>query len=148
MIRPALPEEAALISALAIRSKAYWGYSPDEMQVFREELTLQPRDVEERSAHVLEEQRAIVGFYTLLPRSRAVVELEHLFVEPRQLRRGHGTALFDHAVGLARARGHERMVIQSDPGAEGFYQSLGVPLVSRVPSSIPGRTIPCFELEL
>ena len=39
-IRRALPSEAASQSALARRSKAVWGYSPEFMEACRDELTL------------------------------------------------------------------------------------------------------------
>src|SRR5581483_9656510 len=104
-IRPARPDEAAAISALALRSKAHWGYSPDAMAVFQAELTLSPAEVLTGRAHVVEEEGQLVGFYTLRARGQGVIELEHLFVEPGRLRRGLGAALFWHALELARAAG-------------------------------------------
>jgi hypothetical protein len=38
-IRPASPDEAALISSLAIRSKGHWGYSAEFLDACRDELT-------------------------------------------------------------------------------------------------------------
>jgi hypothetical protein len=38
VIREAVSSEAALLSALAMRSKAYWGYSSDFMEKCRAEL--------------------------------------------------------------------------------------------------------------
>ncbi|MEM7234915.1 MAG: GNAT family N-acetyltransferase, partial [Planctomycetota bacterium] len=76
MVRPAHPKEAALISELAIRSKAHWGYSAREMQVFETELTLRPDEIEAKNAHVLELDGSIVGFYTLVDSSPGVAELE------------------------------------------------------------------------
>ena len=147
-IRPADPEEAQAISALAIRSKAHWGYPPEQMSVFSRELTLSPSDIAARHAHVLEENGQVVGFYTLATRADDDAELEHLFVEPSGLRRGSGAALFRHACALAREAGFGRLVIQSDPNAAGFYLSVGARLERCIPSSIPGRELPFFSLEL
>ena len=44
-IRSARPEEAETLSALALRSKAYWGYPADFMEACREELTLTPMTI-------------------------------------------------------------------------------------------------------
>ncbi len=148
MIRPAIPAEANAISELGIRSKAHWGYSAEQMQVFAEELTLVPADIRLRSVHVLESKGRLIGYYALVPKSTAVMELEHLFVDPAELRRGHGRSLFAHAIDLASQKKYQRLAIQSDPNAEGFYVALDVPLLRRIPSSIPGRSIPYFELEL
>lgn len=147
-IRPARPEEAGALSALAIRSKAHWGYDDAQMDVFRGELTLTAADLVDRSAAALEVDGQVVGFYTLAPHDTCAVELEHLFVEPEALRRGHGRRLLDHAVATAADAGHGRLIVQSDPNAEGFYVRAGARLVKRIPSSIPGRSIPFFELAL
>lgn len=60
-ICPAQPAEAAAISARAIRSKARWGYTPDEMKMCAEELTLSLDLIEPRDAQVLEADGSIVG---------------------------------------------------------------------------------------
>ena len=48
----------------------------------------------------------------------------------------------------AAAAGAGRMVIQSDPHAEGFYLHMGARRVGeRASDSIPGRVLPLFVLE-
>jgi GNAT superfamily N-acetyltransferase len=147
-IRPARPDEAAAISALAMRSKASNGYTDEQMEVFRRELALDPGDIRAHRAHVLVEEERIVAFYTLTARGDGAAELEHLFVEPARFGRGLGSALFRHACALARGEGFARVVIQSDPSAAGFYAALGARLERHVPSSIPGREIPLLSFPL
>jgi GNAT superfamily N-acetyltransferase len=147
-IRPARPDEAPAISALALRSKGHWPYTPEQMAVFARELTLSPADVAARLTHVLETDGQLAGFYTLLPRPPGEAELEHLFVEPSRLGRGLGSALFRHACSLGRAAGFARLLILSDPNAAGFYAGLGARLVREVPSSIPGRKLPLYSVDL
>lgn len=147
-IRPALPQDAGAISALALRSKGHWGYSAEQMAVFARELTLSPVELAARVSHVAEEDGRIVGFFTLEPSDGGAAELEHLFVDPARLRCGLGAALFRHACAVARAAGFRALVIQSDPNAAGFYESMGARLRGHVDSSIPGRRLPLFELEL
>jgi GNAT superfamily N-acetyltransferase len=146
--RPASPEEAEAISALALRSKAHWGYPPEQMEVFRRELVLPPEEVVRRRAHVTEQAGQIVGFYTLVGRTNDFVELEHLFIDPSHLGRGLGTKLFRHACALAQELGFHRLIIQSDPHAAGFYEAMGAHPEGEIPSSIPGRHIPLFTVEL
>ena len=147
-VRPARPSEAKSLSALALRSKAHWDYSREELAVFRSELTISPEDVESHRTHVLEEGGQIVGFYTLATRGPGVVELEHIFVEPSYLGKGFGSLLFHHACGIAREAGFRRLVILSDPNASGFYHAMGAQLDGDIPSSIRGRTIPYFVVPL
>lgn len=147
-IRPAAASEAALISSLAIRSKAHWGYGEDRMRVFRDELTLTPDEVVAGDAHVAEVEGVVRGFYTLTRIAAETVELEHLFVDPDVLRGGLGRTLLEHAVDRARGRGFSRMTVQSDPNAEGFYAAAGFRKLRDLPTSIPGRTLPEMERTL
>lgn len=147
-VRKAVPAEADSISSLALRSKAYWDYSHEELAVFRGELTIDAEKVVPHRMHVLEEQGEIVGFYSLAPHAGNAVELEHLFVEPKSIGQGLGSLLFKHACHIAGDAGFARLVIQSDPNAAGFYLAVGAKLERRIPSSIPGRTIPYFAFTL
>jgi GNAT superfamily N-acetyltransferase len=148
-IRRARPDEACQISELAQGSKAVWGYSAEQMAVFADELTLREDDVEASHAHVLEAaDSTLLGFYTLSRQPGIRMELEHLFVAPEALRAGHGRRLLIHAAELAGRLGAETLEIQSDPHASEFYQGFGAEVVSQVPTSIPGRTLPLLVLPL
>lgn len=153
-IRPARPSEAEAISELAIRAKAHWDYTEEQLAVFRGELTLVPGRIVPSRTHVIEEHGRLLGFYTLVAHGESEAEggreseLEHIFVEPSAHGRGLGSALLRHACALARAEGFRAIVIQSDPNAAGFYHAHGARAEGEIPSSIPGRTIPCFRLDL
>jgi ribosomal protein S18 acetylase RimI-like enzyme len=148
IIRPALPEDAEAISALAVRSKAHWGYTAEQMSVFTRELVLSPAAVTEHRAHVIADDDGIVGFYTLLRRDDDEAELEHIFVDPTCLRRGLGAMLLRHACLVANRLAFRRLVTQSDPNAAGFYEAMGARFERLTTSSIEGRTIPVFSLDL
>ena len=91
----------------------------------------------------------VVGFCTLESLEDARVELGGLFVEPGFIGTGLGRALMRHALAAARASGARIMVIHGDPNARAFYEASGAVEVGRVPSgSIPGRTLPLFEIDL
>ena len=148
-IRAARPEEATLITDIALRSKAHWAYTDEQMAVFRGELTVSPEHLAGSPAYVIEDEGVVRGFYTLGALEEAgLVELDHLFIDPEAMRGGLGRRLLEHARKTARADGYTRMKIQSDPNAAGFYESLGARKVGDIPSSIPGRTLPHYELDL
>lgn len=147
MIRPAKTSEAAALSDLALRSKAWWGYPPGFLEACREELTITSDDLARRPAYVLEEDGRTIGFYSLGPLEPGRVELSHLFVEPDAIGRGHGRRLLAHATAEACRRGWRVLVIQGDPHAIGFYEACGaVRIGSSASASIPGRSLPLFEL--
>jgi len=149
IIRKAVPEEAPLLSDLAFRSKAYWGYDDAFMTACREELTLSTAKVLEHPTYVLETGGEIVGFYNLEHISGEVVELGYLFVEPREIGNGYGSALVQHARETAKRLGYQSITIQGDPNARGFYEAWGARLVGSRPSaSIAGRELPLFRLWL
>lgn len=149
IIRKAAPEEASLLSALAFRSKAYWGYDAAFMEACREDLTLSREKVLEHPTYFLEADGDILGFYNLEHISGEEVELGYLFVEPNAIRNGYGGKLVQHARKTAKRLGYKFITIQGDPNAGGFYENCGATLVGNRPStSIAGRELPLFRIWL
>ena len=64
-IRRALPGEAATLSAIALRSKALWGYDAAFMEACRAPLTVDPEAIAKCPFYVLDEGGTITGFYGL-----------------------------------------------------------------------------------
>ena len=150
-IRNAYKSEAKLLSDLAIRSKAYWGYSKEFMEKCRDELSVQPINIESKNFQyfVGEWNNEIVGFYALEQLSKSEFELEALFVEPIHIGTGIGRALINHAKIQAAELGGQILKIQGDPNAEEFYQAAGgVRTGSKESASIGGRYLPKFEISL
>jgi GNAT superfamily N-acetyltransferase len=147
-LRDARPDEAGLLSDLAFRSKAYWGYSPAFMDACREELTWTATDLDQLCFVVVEDEQ-VAGFYALERLSADEVELEALFVEPARIGRGYGRILIEDAKQRASAMGASRMIIQGDPNAGRFYRAVGGKLTgTRESASIPGRMLPIFSIDL
>jgi len=149
VIRPARDSECALLTHLALCSKASWGYSEQFMADCVAELTISEEDIREHTFFVLEEDGDVIGFCGLEALSDARGELIDVFVEPSHLRRGHGRRLIEHAKQTARTRGWGSLVVQADPNAQEFYCSCGGRQIGTVPSgSIPGRRLPLIEIVL
>ena len=71
--------------------------------------------------------------------------LEKLFVDPPWMGQGVGALLYAWALQAAHELGAKELIIDSDPGAAGFYQRQGAVAAGTVPSgSIPGRRLPRF----
>ena len=147
-IRRARPREARALTALAMRSKAHWGYDAAFMGACRGELTQTPRGLMRSRSFVCEEGRDLVGFYRL---DIAVGEAEvgHFFVAPEHIGRGAGAQLWRHLVGQARRRGLRRIAIESDPSAEAFYARMGARRIgSAASASIANRRLPLLAYDL
>jgi GNAT superfamily N-acetyltransferase len=148
VIRAARPGEAAALSALALRSKGLWGYSPEFLEACRAELTLRDDLLAKQRAHVAEQGGAVVGFFTVTGEAPEG-ELDCLYVDPGAIGRGVGSALLRAAVELAKRAGFHALRIDADPHAEQFYVRQGAVRVGTVPSgSIPGRVLPLLRLAM
>ena len=142
-------KHATVISELALRSKAHWGYSLQFIRAVKSELTYSENDVTEYLTYIAKKPGQVAGFYQLVELNSATVEMEALFVDPLFIGKGIGRQLFDHAVNQARELGYQSMSIQSDPNAENFYLRLGCIKEGEKPSlSIPGRMLPMMRFNL
>lgn len=141
MIRAARPEEAGALSALALRSKAYWGYDEEFLAACREALTIDPAWCDGVRVLVAERDGAVVGFCRV-----AEAELAELFVDPVAIGQGVGGQLLRAALATARELGMPKLALDSDPHAEAFYLHEGAVRVGESFSTATGRMLPRLEL--
>ncbi|HEQ71819.1 MAG TPA: hypothetical protein ENN69_04955 [Spirochaetia bacterium] len=66
MFRPARTADAAFLTALSFRAKAYWEYSEELMAVFRKELTVTDVYLRDNEAWIYEEKGRAFGWYALV----------------------------------------------------------------------------------
>ena len=137
-IRHALPAEAAQLTALARRSKAYWGYAEVQLDAWRDELSITPALVEAAHVFVCESDGDIAAFYALL-REGERWQLGHLWVLPEQMGRGIGRALLRHAATEAFDGGAREVLVDADPYAEAFYLACGAERDGEVAAPIAGQ---------
>ena len=150
-IRAATAEDAAVLSAVAMRSKAYWGYSPAFMESCRSELTVSPEKILSGDCdyQVAIEGEIASGFYVLRMLSDIEFELEALFVEPERIGHGIGRLLIEHALRELARKDAETLLIQGDPNAASFYLAAGARHIgTRESGSIPGRLLPLYQIDL
>jgi len=146
--RRARPDEADALSALALRSKAHWGYDQEFIAACQTELTWSCEDIASRHCIVAEHAGDLCGFFVLTGAGEHG-DLTDMFVEPRLIGAGLGGDLMRLALQHARDLGYATLGIDADPNAAGFYQHFGASLVSQTPSgSIPGRMLPHLEIPL
>ncbi|MGW6358536.1 GNAT family N-acetyltransferase [Streptomyces sp. NPDC055092] len=142
LIRPARATEAKILTDLALRSKAHWGYDADFLDACKDELTVGADEVARRRATVADRDGHILGFTTLEGKPPTGV-LGMMFVDPQAIGQGIGRLLFEHTIAAGREQGFTRLTIDADPNAESFYQTMGAVSVGNVPSgSIAGRVLP------
>jgi GNAT superfamily N-acetyltransferase len=145
VIRRARPEEAAAIGALAMRSKAHWGYDEAFLELSREALSPTTDYIREMPVYVVDEAGELRGFYGM-SREEGEWALEFLFIDPAAIGHGYGRQLFEHLVATVKEMGVERFMIDADPFAEEFYKKMGAVRIGEVKSTaIEGRYLPLME---
>ena len=146
VLRPALSAEAAALTALAIRSKAHWGYDAAFMAVAVPDLQITPELLGAATAFVAERGTITLGFYVLAAVD-GVPMLRDLWVDPAAIGAGVGKQLWSHMLEQARRLGYRAVRITSEPNAEGFYVKMGARRIGAVESSVvKGRMLPLMEI--
>ena len=148
--RPARPDELEAITALAIRSKAYWGYPDDFMAALGPELTFRQSDLDDprTCVEVLEIDGRLIGAIRMRRRTE-LAYLEDLWVDPEAIGQGYGRIGFERACEIGRGWGKGVMELEADPFAEPFYLHLGAVRVGMSPVTVvPGRAVPLMRYAL
>ncbi|MGH9802609.1 MAG: GNAT family N-acetyltransferase [Blastocatellia bacterium] len=138
IIRRAEQNDAGQLTQVAFAAKQLWGYPESWLEAWREDLTITPGYIARHKVFAATEQDKPVGFYALAT-SEGMTELDHLWVLPELIGKGVGRQLLNHALELATAMGAQRIEIDSDPNAEGFYLKAGAKKIGEVISTIEGR---------
>ncbi|HEX2092460.1 MAG TPA: GNAT family N-acetyltransferase, partial [Longimicrobiaceae bacterium] len=123
-IRRAVPDDAARLSEIARAAKARWGYPPEWLDAWREELTLRPEYLAEHRVLAAEAADGPVGVCALEDHADHW-RLEHAWVDPAHQGRGIGQALVREALEIVRTIRPGKVRVVSDPHAAGFYLGLG-----------------------
>ncbi len=147
-LRRARPDEAGVLSDLALASKRIWGYDQAFIESCRAELTFSPGEVERRLFVVADRGGLVVAFYSV-DGEPPVGELGNMWVRPGEIGSGLGRVMWQDAMARAAASGFEYLEIGADPNAEGFYRKMGAERISVTPSeSIPGRMLPLMRVRV
>jgi ribosomal protein S18 acetylase RimI-like enzyme len=148
-IRRVLPEEAELLTRIAISAKAHWGYPERWMEIWEPQLTFNPEYFEGNESWVAIADTKPIAFYTLQQKN-GNAWLENLWVLPEYIGRGVGKRLFLHAIRLARQYRYKSLQLEADPNAVGFYEKMGMYKIGEHRSEIESqpRILPVMEIKL
>lgn len=138
-IRPALTDEAATLTRIALDAKRHWGYPEHWITHWTDDLTITPEFIQDNHVYVVEEDGEVKGFYALCVAGEKA-ELEHMWVTPASIGTGIGKTLFLDA--MERAAGLEvgSVELSADPNAAGFYRRMGATQIGETQSVIDGHT--------
>ena len=145
MIVAANISDAKELTEIAIKSKAFWGYSRKLIDSWTDDLTITDKIINTMYVYNFIEKNMIVGFYVLNEPSNNNVELEFLFVLPKFIGKGFGKELLLHAFKKAKKLNCISITLLADPNAIKFYSLHGFYQIGKKDSSIPGRFLPILK---
>lgn len=148
MIFSAEINDADELTTIALQSKAYWNYTDELIESWRDDLTVTPNMIQEMLVYKYVTNEQIQGFYILNQPKDKSIELEFLFILPEAIGKGIGKKLLKHAFQQAKQLNSTTMTLLADPNAESFYNHYGFIRVAEKESSIPNRFLPVMEKDL
>jgi GNAT superfamily N-acetyltransferase len=145
--RRASPEDAEELTALTIASKSHWGYDQEFMDRARPSLMVTRDYIEANDCWVAEAGGGTIGWFSLVNRPDALL-LDNFFLSPTRIGSGVGRLMWRRALNRAKTLGAERVVLEADPNAAGFYERMGARLTGSVRIPSTNRELPVYEVHL
>ena len=136
------------LTLLTMQSKAYWGYAPEQIEAWREALTITKDYLKQAEVYKLTQSNELIGYYSYKRLDEQTAKLDNLFIDPKYIRKGFGKALMLHFIAQVKTGGYKRITLESEPNAAEFYEQFGFKIVGQMETSIPNRYLPTMELEL
>ena len=144
----AIGEDCKILTELTKTSKAYWGYSEEQIQQWNVFLTITKEYIETNSVYKLIEKGIIVGYYSYFSSDKTTVTLDNLFLMPNYIRKGLGKLLMNDFINRIKSENYNRIILNSEPHAEYFYQKIGFIKIGEFETSIKNRFMPIMEMNL
>lgn len=139
-------EDLTILNQITFASKQFWGYSDQQMEAWKEMITMSEIYLKENTVYKLV-QEEILGYYSFIIFEN-YVELDNLFIKPEKIGQGLGTFLIQHLLDEITKMGHQKIVLFADPNAESFYKKIGFQTIGNKPTQDKTRFLPIMELNL
>lgn len=147
-IQKAKPEDHIHLTEITKKSKAFWGYSEEQILAWDKHLTITSAYIQNNSVFNLVEGNKIIGYYSYIIEDNNQVILDNIFLLPEYIGKGFGTLLMNDFLERMRNEKCKKITLDSEPNAEKFYQKLGFKKVGEFETSIKNRFMPIMEMNL
>jgi len=136
------------LTELTKKSKAYWGYSSNQIKERNEDLTITEKYISENYVYKLILKDQMVGYYSYININDKKVKLDDLFVLPKFIGNRYGDHLMKNFISRITESGFKLITLDSEPNAEDFYKKFGFNVVGKLESSIKNRFLPIMEKKI
>lgn len=148
IIEKATVNDNAILTEITKKSKAYWGYSKEQIEIWSEFLTVTKTYIENNSVYKLVFEDKIVGYYSFFYEETDLIKLDNVFVLPECIGKGFGKILMHHFLNSIKEEKATKITLNAEPNAELFYAKFGFVTVRLIETSIQNRFLPVMELTL
>lgn len=137
-----------ILTTITKKSKAYWGYSDEQIQKWDKNLTISQEYIREHGVFKLVENDLVIGYYSYVFEDEKIVKLDNLFILPEHIGKGFGKYLVLDFLNQMKELGIEKGTLDSEPNAEFFYSKMGFVKIGEFETSIKDRFMPIMEMKL
>ncbi|TDO71212.1 acetyltransferase (GNAT) family protein [Flavobacterium chryseum] len=148
ILEKAIPNNHEILTIITKKSKAYWGYSEEQIEVWSDSLTVTKKYIETKSVYKLSVDNQIVAYYSFFNEDEETVKLDNLFVLPEYIGKGIGQFLMNDFLNRLKNTNFKKVILHSEPNAEMFYSKFGFIKIGQLESSIKNRFLPIMELKI
>ncbi|SUX44623.1 GNAT family N-acetyltransferase [Chryseobacterium indoltheticum] len=147
-ITKANAHEYRVLTDITKKSKAFWGYSDEQMRKWSDLLTITEEYIQNNEVYKLIINQSIVAYYSYFEIEKNSVRLDNLFVSPENIGKGYGKLLMNDFILKIKKSEAQRIILDADPNAQKFYESFGFVKIGEIETSIKDRFLPIMELKL
>ena len=140
--------DSEILTQITKKSKAYWGYSAEQIQKWEVSLTISQDYIREHDVFKLVKDNVIIGYYSYLFEDGKNVKMDNLFILPEYIGKGFGKYLFLDFLNRMKEAEIQTIQLDSEPNAEGFYSKMGFVKIGAFETSIKDRFMPVMEMKL
>ncbi|KFF20345.1 GNAT family N-acetyltransferase [Flavobacterium hydatis] len=137
-----------ILTEITKKSKAYWGYSAEQILQWDKNLTITKEYIKDNYVFKLLGEDLIIGYYSYFIEEKHNVILDNLFIRPEYIGKGFGKYLMDDFLNRIKESKFEKITLDSEPNAEAFYSKVGFVKVGEFETSIKNRFMPIMEMKL
>lgn len=137
-----------ILTAITKKSKAYWGYSAEQIQKWDKNLTISQDYIRNNATFKLIDNDLIIGYYSYVSENEKTVKLDNLFILPEHIGKGFGKQLLLDFLNRMKEQKTEKIILDSEPNAESFYSKMGFVKIGEFETSIKNRFMPIMEMKL
>lgn len=136
--------DACLLSSIAQKAKAHWGYPTAWLALWQKDLTFNPQFLLEHHTFVISLDRKAIGFCVVIDELDHF-NIDHCWILPDHIGYGYGYKLLSHVLSESVFKQKVFQVL-SDPYAIGFYQKFGFKTIKMVPTQLKDRALPLMQM--